>query len=95
VPASRRNFPQSIHWLLGESPAPQDDGLAIDRQLLGNRAIGLSLGGSQHDPAAQGDLLRSTVDGHPLLLVASGQTCRFSTGQKTKFPAATRQGMIP
>src|ERR1019366_8123612 len=65
--ASGSNLPQSVRALFREAFAPQDNGLAVDGQLLSDGHIGLSVRGGQHNPAAQGDLLRSAMGRHPLL----------------------------
>ncbi len=53
--------------LLVKAPPPQDHRLPVHRPLAGDGQVGLSLGGGQHGTAAQGDLLRGAVGGHPLL----------------------------
>ena len=65
--ASWSNLPQSVQSLLAEALSPQNNGLAVNGQLLSDGHVGVSFCGGQHDPAAQGDLLRRTVGLHPLL----------------------------
>src|SRR6201987_132348 len=59
--SARRNFPQAVDTLLPKAPSPQHDGLSIDRQLLSDGTVGSTGGRGQHDPAAQGHLLGSSV----------------------------------
>ena len=65
--ASGGDLPESVEALLGETLAPQNDGFAVHRQLLGNGDIGETLAASQHDAAAQGHLLGGAMGGDPLL----------------------------
>ncbi len=46
--------------------APKHDGFAIDLQLLGDGAVGLSFGRGQHDLTPQADQLRRAEGRHPL-----------------------------
>lgn len=62
-----RDLPESVQSLFTKALAPQNHSLAIDGQPLRNGHVGFPFGGGQHDPAAQGHLLRRTVGGHPLL----------------------------
>src|SRR5215469_10225536 len=60
------HLPQSVQPLLGETVAPQNDGFAMHRQLLGDGQIGLSLAVSENDSAAQRDLLGRAMRRDPL-----------------------------
>ena len=65
TPATRRNLPQTREAVLGESGAPQHHGLAIDRQVGGDRRVRLRGRRRQHDAASQRDLLRRTLGAQP------------------------------
>ena len=65
--SARRHFPQAVDTLLRKAPSPQHDCLSIDLQLLSDGTVGSTGSRGQHDPAAQGHLLGSTVSSHPLL----------------------------
>ena len=65
--ASRRDLPRTPQPLLGKTLSPQLDAMAIHLESGGNGQIGTALGGSQNHPAAECDLLRSSVGGQPLL----------------------------
>src|SRR4249919_1621962 len=58
---ARRHIPQALDTLLRKAPSPQHDCLSIDLQLSSDGAVGSTGGRGQHDPAAQGHLLGSSV----------------------------------
>src|SRR5947209_19598337 len=64
--ASGSDLPQPIQAFLLESRSPQNDGVAIHRQLSRNGAVGLSGGRGQYDAASQGNLLRCSKSRNPL-----------------------------
>src|SRR5260370_11697111 len=60
-------LPNLVGSFLGNSPAPQSAGVAVESEFFGDATIRPTLIIEQHDPAPLGDLLGRAVSARPLL----------------------------